>query len=440
MADGVPEASEQAQVEEDVVVKQPSFRTRHRLLTWLVINVVAVVAILLVARWWHYAQTHQQTDDAVITGHVHNISTRIPGTVSAVYVQDNQLVKPGEVLVQLDPRDNQVRVQQAAAAVAVAQKQAVVAAAQVRLSQANAKAVGTGATGSIYNAQSGIARAKAGLAEAQSAVKAATDQVAQNRADYQRAASDLQRYQNLAQQGAVSIQQAEQARRDYDVSRARLAQSQEQVAEANSRVRQAQAAIGAAQAAYVQSQGTRQQAVAASVQTNVNATQYDAARTQISQAQAGLAEAKLLLSYTTITAPSAGRVGRKQVEVGQRLQPGQPLLAIVSNDVWITANFKETQLERMRPGQPVDIKVDAFPSHHFKGYVDSFSPASGAQFALLPPENATGNYTKIVQRVPVKIVFDPVSIKGFETALRPGMSVVPTVDVAAKVVKRRAVL
>jgi membrane fusion protein (multidrug efflux system) len=176
------------------------------------------------------------------------------------------------------------------------------------------------------------------------------------------------------------------------------------------------------------------------MQTNVNATQYDAARTHVTQAEAGLAEAKLLLSYTTITAPAAGRIGRKQVEVGQRLQPGQPLLAIVSNDVWVTANFKETQLERMRPGQPVDIKVDAFPSHHFKGYVDSFSPASGAHIALSPPENATGNYTKIVQRVPVKIVFDPASVKGFETALRPGMSVVPTVDLAATAVKRRAML
>jgi membrane fusion protein (multidrug efflux system) len=146
---------------------------------------------------------------------------------------------------------------------------------------------------------------------------------------------------------------------------------------------------------------------------------------------ANLADAQLQLSYTTVTAPSPGRIGRKQVEVGQRVQPGQPLLALVEVSPWIVANFKETQLERMRPGQPVEIKVDAYPGRIFRGYVESFSPASGAQFALLPPENATGNFTKIVQRVPVKIVFDPESIKGFESMLLPGMSVVPTVDVSS---------
>jgi membrane fusion protein (multidrug efflux system) len=437
VAESYAETSERIPPEEDVVVRQPVNKKRNRIITWVLVNVLAIAAILFAARWWHYAQTHQQTDDAVLTGHVHNISTRIPGTVVAVSVKENQMVKAGQLLVQLDPRDYQVRAQQSAVAVAVAQRQAAVAAAQIKLSQANAVAAGTGAVGAVYNAQSGIARARAGLTEAQSAVKEAGNQVAQNQAELQRAAGDFKRYETLQQQGAISLQQLDQARRDYDVARARVAQAQQQVAEAQSRVRQAQAAIGAASAAYVQSQGTRQQAVAASVQTNVSATQYEAARMQVAQAMANLAEAKLQLSYTGIVAPAAGRIGRKQVEVGQRLQPGQPLMAIVGKDVWVTANFKETQLERMRPGQPVDIKVDAFPQHHFRGYVESFSPASGAQFALLPPENATGNYTKIVQRVPVKIVFDPASIKGFESVLLPGMSVVPTVDVSTAETRRK---
>lgn len=435
MADGYtevpPETTAEQQQQEDVVVVQSrKSKTIKRLFIWLAINLVAVLAILFIARWWHYAQGHQETDDATIVGHVHNISARIPGTISQVFVNDNQLVKAGQPLLQLDPRDNIVRVQQAAAAVAVAQRQAGVAAAQIRLAQAQATAAQTGAVGSIYNAQAGIARAQAGFREAQSTVPAAQAQVAQNQAELQRAATDFKRYENLQQQGAISMQQLDQARRDYEVARARVAQSQQQVAEAQSRVREAQAQIAAAQAGFVQSQGTRQQAAAAQVQTAVNASQYEAARSQVAQAMANLADAQLQLSYTTVAAPNAGRIGRKQVEVGQRVQPGQPLVAIVEDTPWIVANFKETQMERMRPGQPVEIKVDAYPGHVFRGRVESFSPASGAQFALLPPENATGNYTKIVQRIPVKIVFDPASIKGFESMLLPGMSVIPSVDVS----------
>ena len=137
----------------------------------------------------------------------------------------------------------------------------------------------------------------------------------------------------------------------------------------------------------------------------------------------------LKLSYTNITAPSGGRIGRKSAEVGQRVQPGQPIMAIVSNEYWVVANFKETQLEQIQPGQPVEIKLDAFPHHPFVGRVDNISPASGAQFALLPPDNATGNFTKIVQRIPVKVVFDPQSIKGYESRIAPGMSAEATVEV-----------
>jgi membrane fusion protein, multidrug efflux system len=142
-----------------------------------------------------------------------------------------------------------------------------------------------------------------------------------------------------------------------------------------------------------------------------------------------LKDAQLQLSYTNITAPAAGRVGRKNVEVGNRVQVGTPMMAIVNNDSWVVANFKETQLEKMKPGKPVEIKLDSFPHHTFKGRVDSISPASGAQFALLPPDNATGNFTKIVQRIPVKVVFDQESIKGYEARITPGMSAEVAVEV-----------
>jgi multidrug resistance efflux pump len=153
--------------------------------------------------------------------------------------------------------------------------------------------------------------------------------------------------------------------------------------------------------------------------TEVNRAQYDAAKAAIAQAEASLKDAQLQLSYTNIVAPSSGRIGRKTVEVGQRVQPGSPLMAIVESEYWVTANFKETQLKDIKPGQEVEIKLDAFPNHPFVGRVDSISPASGAQFALLPPDNATGNFTKVVQRIPVKVVFDPQSIQGYESRITP---------------------
>lgn len=165
------------------------------------------------------------------------------------------------------------------------------------------------------------------------------------------------------------------------------------------------------------------------MQTEVNRSQYAAAQAEISQAQVALKDAQLQLSYTNITAPTTGRIGRKSVEIGQRVQAGQPLMAIVNNDYWVVANFKETQLEQMQPGQPVEIKLDAYPHHPFIGRVDSISPASGATFALLPPDNATGNFTKVVQRIPVKVVFDYKSIQGYESRITPGMSAEVSVEV-----------
>jgi membrane fusion protein (multidrug efflux system) len=170
-------------------------------------------------------------------------------------------------------------------------------------------------------------------------------------------------------------------------------------------------------------------AEATALQTNVRQNEYAVARAAIDQAKVALNDAQLQLSYTNLKAPASGRIGRKSVEVGQRVQPGQPLLAIVENQVWVVANFKETQLKRMHPGQETEVKLDALPSHIFKGKVDSVAPASGAQFSLLPPDNATGNFTKIVQRIPVKVVLEPQSIKGFESLLTPGMSAVVSVTV-----------
>ena len=177
------------------------------------------------------------------------------------------------------------------------------------------------------------------------------------------------------------------------------------------------------------SQGGLLQAKATRVQTQVYRSQYQAAQAAITQSQASLNNAQLQLSYTNIYAPTSGRVGNKSAEVGEQVQPGTPLMQITQDDQWVVANYKETQLGKMRIGQPVAIYIDAIPNHDFIGRVDSFSPGSGSTFALLPSDNATGNFTKIVQRIPIKIVFDPQSIKGYEARIVPGLSVEPSVNV-----------
>jgi membrane fusion protein (multidrug efflux system) len=206
-----------------------------------------------------------------------------------------------------------------------------------------------------------------------------------------------------------------------DASKANLSQSQ-------ARYNQMRSTVSGNVSRVTQARGTYQGAEAQALQVDVAKSQYQNSLDQIKVAEDAVRQAKLNLAYTEIKAPAAGRVGRKTVEAGQRIQPGEPLMSIVPEQVWVIANFKETQLKHMQPGQPATVDIDAFPDHDFRGWVDSFSPASGAQFAMLPPENATGNFTKIVQRIPVKIMLDPKTVKGYQDRLVPGMSVVITVN------------
>lgn len=435
--------------------------------------------------YWQFASTHEETDNATVAGHIINVSSRINDTVNNVLVDDNQPVQKGQVLIKLDPRDFEVKVQSSQAALEAARRQANAAQANIGLSaqttqgrtataqgdvQAAVAAISTAqaalreaqagvprAQALVTAAQAGIPTAQAAVKEAQAGVGSAQAQLANTEATLQRAQADYNRYQALFQQGAVARQQLETARAAYQVAvaqrnaaqqgieqaQARVAQANEGVATAQARLDEARVGVASAQAKVAQaqeqvvqaqaklaaSQGGLQQATAGGQQTEVNRRQFEAAQAAISQSEAALRDAQLQLSYTDITAPADGKIGRKSVEVGQRVQAGTPLMAIVSEEHWVTANFKETQLERMKPGQEVEIKLDAFPHHTFKGRVDSFSPASGSEFALLPPDNATGNFTKVVQRIPVKVVFDSESIKGYESRIAPGMSAVVTVDV-----------
>ncbi len=478
------------------------------------LGVGAIAAAGFGYHYWQYASIHQETDNATVAGHIYQISSRVNGTVGEVMVLDNQQVKPGQLLIKLDPRDYQVKVQQAQAALENARRQAEAAQANISLASQTSQGKTTQAEGDISGAnaaistaqaaltaaqqgvpaaeatvaeaqagvpaaiakvtqaQAGIPQAQAKVSEAEAGIAQAQAQLAQAQANLVKTQADYKRYEDLQSEGAIARQQLDSAKAAYDVAqgqttaaqqgiaqaRARLAQAKEGVTEAQATVAQAQEGVKQAQAQVARAQvgiasaqaqvavaqegiasaqsklatskGGLQQAQATGEQTKVSRSQYDAAKAAIAQSEASVKDAQLQLSYANITAPAAGQIGRKSVEVGQRVQSGTPLMAIVSNDLWVVANFKETQLANIKPGQKVEIKLDAFGGRKFEGRVDSFSPASGAQFSLLPPDNATGNFTKVVQRIPVKVVFDAESVKGYESRIAPGMSA--TVNVTLK--------
>ncbi|MBW4443504.1 MAG: HlyD family secretion protein [Plectolyngbya sp. WJT66-NPBG17] len=388
----------------------------------------AIAAGIFGYDYWQFTSAHQSTDNATVTGNIHPVGSRISGTVDRVFVDDNQEVKTGQPLIQLDQSDYQIKLSQAQADLESARRKANSAQVNIALSSKNAEAANSQAQGGIGQAQAAIASAQAQVSEAQAGVPAAQAALAQADATLQKSQADYNRYQSLYSSGAISQSNLDAARQAYEVARAQRDSASQGVRQAQAKVAQAQQTVATAESGLNTSQGGIEQAQAKGVQTEVSRADYQTAQAAIVQAQAALKNAQQQLAYTSITAPVNGRVGRKNVQVGQQVQPGTPLLAIVDDQYWVTANFKETQLEKMRSGQAAEIKLDSFPHHTFTGRVESLSPASGAQFALLPPDNATGNFTKVVQRIPVRIVFDHESVRGFEQAITPGMSAEVTIE------------
>jgi len=397
---------------------------------WLLIGILIALPILLIAGalWWSYASTHQDSDDAYVTGHTHEISARLNDTVSKVYVQDNDHVVAGQLLVELDPKDFQDRLDESAAALHVADDQRDSAATSVKYAKTNAAALETSAQGAVTSAEANILKAKASLVEAQADVPESIAKLGEANAKLTKSGLDYHRYAAVWKQGAVTTSQKDSARSDFRVTTSEQLAAEQEVARAKARALQAQEQVKASRAQLQQAEGQLQLSGAAGVQTEVNKKDVIVKASSVEQSTASFKDAKVQLSYCQITSPVSGRIGKKAVESGDRVEPGQALMAVVSDYLWVVANFKETQLERMRPGQYANLRIDAFPNHKFRGVVESFSPGSGANFALLPSDNATGNFTKIVQRVPVKILFDPSTTKGFERLIVPGMSVVVTVD------------
>lgn len=390
----------------------------------------AAALVLLVSfgvRYILWSAHHETTDDAYLAGHLHPISARVTDTVQEVLIDDNQHVVEGQTLVILDPNDFKVRLEQAKAALDAASRQADTADAAIRSTSQSATAQTTQAQGSIGEAKASIQAAKAAVTAAEAGVPRANAQLQEANANLQREETDLHRYQDLYAKEQVSKQTLDHERASYQVAVAGQAAAQEQVRQAEAQLVAAQQGVVRTESQLTNSEGGLQSAQATRLETRVREGQFATAQASVAQAQASLEDAKLQLSYTIIKAPVSGRIGRKSVEAGQRVQIGQPLMAIVEDQPWVVANFKETQLKKMRAGQSVELEIDTFPNHKFHGHVDSLAPGSGNEFALLPPDNATGNFTKIVQRIPVKIFLDRESTRGYEDLISPGMSAVVTV-------------
>jgi membrane fusion protein (multidrug efflux system) len=330
-----------------------------------ILAAAAALAVALAAGVYYFwfVLPYESTDNAFVEGNVIPMASQVPGRVAELLVKDNQAVQPGEVILKIDPRDYEA---------SLAQARADLAAAHSRVDQAKAQ----------------VNASEAKVAQAQATVVAAA-------AENQRAADDLKRYQ--------SVDSTAVSKSSFDA-----AQSQARSASANL-------------------EAARSQAKAAEADVTLSEAGVETANAAVQQAEAKLRQAELNLSYTQVTAPEEGRVTRRVVEQGAYIQPGQSLMAIVPRHYWVIANFKEIQLTHMRVGQPVEVVVDAYPDRTFKGHVDSIQNGAGARFSLFPPENATGNYIKVVQRVPVKIILD--DLPGNDLALGPGMSVVPKVRV-----------
>ncbi len=373
---------------------------------------IALVVLLVVGFFmYRYFTSYESTDDAQVDGHINSVSARISGHVIKLNVQDNQYVQAGTVLVEIDRTDYQVAYERAKADFADAQATAVAAGVTVPITSVNTNS-------QISASEADVASARAGIQAAQQQFQAAKAQLQEAEANNVKAQNDLARYKQLVEKQEISHQQYDQATAAAQAGAAGVEAARATADAADQQVTQAKGRL-------VQAEANWRYANTAPKQMQISQARAQSALAQAERMKANLDQAELNLQYTKIVAPVNGVVSNRTVEVGQNVAPGQELMKVINlDDIWITANFKETQLRDMHAGQRVTVEVDA-NGRKYNGKVDSIAGASGARFSLLPPENATGNYVKVVQRVPVKIVLDPGSNK--DQSLRPGLSVTPKV-------------
>jgi len=397
----------------DIEEESPEKKSRRKLIVIAVVMLLAIGAALF---YWHSTFT-EDTDDAQVDGDLYQVSSRIAGQVIKVYVEDNQEVKAGDLLAEIDPKDFEVALEQAQANLASSEAAAI---------QANLNVPITTITlhTNVDTTSLDVQAATAAVSQAQKEVLAAEARVAQAKANSVKANLDVERYRPLVEKDVISRQQ-------YDAAVAAAEANRAAVLEAESTLIGQQEAVRQSQQKLAQTKSTALEASKnAPGQVKAQQAKADAALADVKQAQAKVDQAKLNLGYTKILAPITGIVNKKNVQVGANLSVGQDLLTIIPlTNLWVTANFKETQLERMRPGQSVVIKVDALGGRRFRGEVKQIGGATGSRLSLFPPENATGNYVKVVQRIPVRINFTHLDEENSDLKLRPGYSVTPIVSV-----------
>jgi membrane fusion protein (multidrug efflux system) len=408
---------------------------------------IAALAALGAIGWggsaWWASFTRVSTDDAYVEGSITPVSAKVGGHVAELLVRDNQSVKQGDLLLRIDPRDYQARLEQARAAVAVAEANLRGARSELPLARdgARAQVEETRASlealqGMVRTAQSAVEESRARLEGRRAAIGARRAEVTAAESMVRKTSLELERMRRLLKDDYVSRREHDDAQAAHDSATAMLEAARRRLAEAEREEQQVQAelaarghAIDVARQKVAEGRGTLSRAESQLYQVPVKQAEITRAEAALKQAQADVALAELQLAYTEVRAPTDGVVSKRSVEPGQVVQVGQPLLALVPlHEVWVLANFKETQLARVRPGMKVDVQVDSYPGRTFTGVVESISAGTGSRFSLLPPENATGNWVKVVQRVPVKIVLDSREA-GNPQPLRAGMSAVVTIRV-----------
>ena len=400
---------------------------RKRTIRFIALAVVVVAIIVAIPIYFYYS-VRESTDDAQIDGHVIPISPRISGYVQEVFINDNEQVKAGESLVKLDPADYQVALQQAQAQLAGSLASASESKVNVPLTNINTRSSVNVSTSQERQAQAAVKVSAQGVNAARASLSSSKAALTQAQANFIKSQKDLDRLRSLVEKDEISKQ-------EYDGAVAAADANAAQVESAKAGVLQAQHMLDQSIAQVEQSKASlatavvqrRQNEEVKPRQIELIESRYKQAQSAADQQKAAVDQAKLNLAYTLIKAPISGTVSRKSAEPGMQVAAGQQLMALIPlENIWVTANFKETQLKNMHPRQEVEIEVDTYGgSRNYKGHIDSIAAASGAVFSLLPPQNATGNYVKVVQRVPVKIVFEPGQNR--DHRLVPGMSVVPTV-------------
>jgi len=381
----------------------------------IVIAVVVVLAVIALFFYWR-STFSEDTDDAQVDGNLYQVSSRVAGQVTAVYVQEEQKVNKGDVIAQIDPTDFQVALDQAQANLATAEAQYEQASVNVPITSENVKTL-------LSTSGSDVLGSEASVQQAESQAQAAKSQVDQAKAMALKAQIDVDRYTPLVAKDVISKQQYDQAVATATADQAALEAAERQAKAAQDAVRLQQQRLAQSNSQEQQSRKNGPD------QIRVQQATADAAAASVKQAQARVDQAQLNLNYTKVVAPATGIISKKSVVVGANLSVGQSLMTIVPlEDLWVTANFKETQLEHMKPGQKVEIKVDALDKT-FSGVVQQIGGATGSSLSLFPPENATGNYVKVVQRIPVRINFTNLAEENKGDLLRIGMSVVPKVTV-----------